>query len=151
MGFVVFVAGDVHFAEFADQRAVSLGEHGCVVAVPVGCQLRIAEVDADAEFCCRGEKLFGGCASGTGVFGFVEAVEFCFVFKPPAREKGGECQLWIDQQLHSLVVSFVEQGEKTVYDFGTAFAASYRPELGDADCKFARHIASLDGLRTPFC
>ena len=143
--FVVFVARYVHLAELAYKGAVSFGEDGRVEAVSVGCQFGIAEVDADAELGCFCEKLFRGCARRARVFGFVEAVEFRFVFKPPAWEEGGEGQLWIDKQLYPLIVRLMEKSEQTLHDFSTGFAASYRPELRNADRQLAGHDASLDG------
>ena len=102
---VVLVAGQVDLAISADHRAVALHEDRRVVAMPVGGQFGIPEVEAHAQSSSLVEQ---GLSFGPGHLRLIEPVGLGQVFDPPPREEGCQGKFGEDDQVASRVGPLAE-------------------------------------------
>src|SRR6185436_18233927 len=137
LGLMVRMPRQVHLAVLADEAAVGTDEDRAVEPPLLGRELRVADVEADAELLRLIEKrrrLLRWNLLFKEFFG-----DLLLILDPPAWKEGGEGELWEDDELRAHAVGFPQQVRQSPDGDGSGILAVQRPELGRGDLEVSSH------------
>ena len=139
-GLVLEVTGHVDLAVLAHNLAALVHEDGGVVLHELALflrQLGIAQVKANAQIACQLEQRHGVAA---GHFALVVAVQLGLIFDVPAREKGGQRQLGIDNNIRAQALGLAHHFTQTLDHAGTRIGFLHGPQLAQGNIDNTAHF-----------
>src|SRR5207237_1266345 len=131
------VARQVDLTVLAHDRGIGADQDRGIEAPPLGRQLRVADVETNAQFFRLVEQRLG--FAGWHALLEERGVDFGLILHPPSRKESGEGKLWEYDEFRTHAVRFCQQILQSGNSSSTRVRLVERSELGGGDPEVSGH------------